>query len=399
MLLFLFTQSSKAQQKTESNFGISFSGFVKTDIILDSRQTVNLREGHFLLYPANESKDKNGEDINAKSGFNILSIQTRLVGKIKGPDAFGAKTSGIIEAEFFGTTDGDINGFRLRHAYVNFKWENTNLLIGQTWHPMFISEVFPQVVSFNTGVPFQPFSRNPQIKLTQSFGGLNLIAALATQRDFTSNGPNGFSSSYLRNSVVPDLHLQVQFKSEKMILGSGIDFKTLTPRLETSKNYKTDNTIGSFACLGYAKFVISSLTLMFEGVYGKNLADLLMLGGYAVKSINQTTGAEEYTNLKAYSLWSDISYGKDIQVGLFCGYSKNLGADDNVVGNFYVRGSNIDNIFRLSPRILFNSGQARIAAELEYTSAAYGTTASNGKVIDTNDVNNLRLLLAVYYFF
>jgi hypothetical protein len=398
-VFFLFAQNFIAQQKPESDFGISFSGFVKTDLIFDSRQTVNLREGHFLLYPANESKDKMGEDINAKSNFNILSIQSRLVGKIKGPDAFGAKTSGVIEAEFFGTTDGDINGFRLRHAYVSLKWENTSLLVGQTWHPMFIADVFPQVVSFNTGAPFQPFSRNPQVRLTQSFGNLNLIAALTTQRDFTSNGPSGFSSSYLRNSIVPDLHLQVQYKDEKMVLGSGVDFKSLTPRLETTKNYKTDNKISSYACLGYAKFIVSPFTLMLEGVYGKNLADLMMLGGYAVKSVDQTTGAEEYTNLKTYSIWSDISYGKEIQVGVFLGYSKNLGADDTVVGSYYTRVNNIDNILRVSPRILFNSGPSRIAMEMEYTSAAYGTTSANGEVTNTNNVNNLRLLLAIYYFF
>jgi hypothetical protein len=105
------------------DFGISFSGFVKTDIIYDSRQTVNLREGHFLLYPANRNLDLNGADINAKSSFNILSIQTRLTAKLKGPDAFSAKTSGVIESEFFGTSDADLNGLRLRHAFVKFDWE------------------------------------------------------------------------------------------------------------------------------------------------------------------------------------------------------------------------------------------------------------------------------------
>jgi len=164
-IIFFVTQT-KAQDKP--SFGISFSGFVKSDIIYDSRQTVALREGHFLLYPAPESLDKNNDDINAKSNFNILSIQTCLTSKITAPDAFGAKTSGQFEGEFFGNTDGDINGFRLRHAFVKLDWTNLSLLVGQTWHPMFITEMFPAVVSFNTGAPFQPFSRNPQIRLTYS---------------------------------------------------------------------------------------------------------------------------------------------------------------------------------------------------------------------------------------
>lgn len=160
-------------------------------------------EKDIFLYPANEALDKNKSDINAAPNFNILSIQTRLIGRITGPDAFDAKTSGIIEGEFFGTSDGDANGFRLRHAYLKLDWERTSLLVGQTWHPMFVVEVFPGVVSFNTGAPFQPFTRNPQIRLTKSFDQLKLIAVAASQRDFQSFGPDASnrsvqSSAYLR---------------------------------------------------------------------------------------------------------------------------------------------------------------------------------------------------------
>ena len=58
---------SFAQEKPK--FNVKFSGFVKTDIFWDSRQTISVREGHFLLYPRNESLDINGEDINDKANF------------------------------------------------------------------------------------------------------------------------------------------------------------------------------------------------------------------------------------------------------------------------------------------------------------------------------------------
>jgi hypothetical protein len=121
--------------KPSSSFGISLSGYIKTDIFCDSRQTVSIREGHFLLYPKEPALDPLGRDINAKSSFNILSIQTRLAGKITGPDALGAKTSAYLETEFFGTSDADLNGFRLRHAYLKLNWKKSELLIGQFWHP------------------------------------------------------------------------------------------------------------------------------------------------------------------------------------------------------------------------------------------------------------------------
>jgi hypothetical protein len=92
----------------DTKFGIKFSGFVKTDIYWDSRQTISVREGQFLLYPANEKLDADGNDINAKANFNMLSIQTRLRGTITGPDALGAKTSGVIEGAFFGQTSGSV---------------------------------------------------------------------------------------------------------------------------------------------------------------------------------------------------------------------------------------------------------------------------------------------------
>jgi hypothetical protein len=383
------------------NFGISFSGFVKTDMFYDSRQTVAFREGHFLLYPQNEKLDSNNDDVNAKSNFNILSIQTRLLGKINGPKAFDANTSGQIETEFFGTNDESINSFRLRHAFVKFDWEESSLLVGQTWHPLFISEVFPGVVSFNTGAPFQPFARNPQIRFSHTFNHFKIILTAASQRDFASDGPNGFSSSYMRNSLMPNLNARVQFTKGENILGVGLDFKKLTPRLVTTKNFKTDKSISTLAITGYIKLISDQLTIKSQTVYGSNLADLMMLGGYAVRFINNTDGQEEYTGIKIFSTWAELIYGKDIEFGLFGGYSKNFGADDNILSTYYGRATNLDNLIRISPRVQFNSNNARISSEFEYTIASYGINddSNKGKVINSKNISNLRLLLAVYYFF
>ena len=156
-----------------------------------------VREGHFLLYPKNELLDPDGKDVNANLQLNMLSIQTRLNLLVTGPDVWKAKSSAYIEGEFFGTTDADINGFRLRHAFIKLQWTKTMLLAGQYWHPMFNTQCYPGTVSFNTGAPFQPFSRNPQIRVKQNFGKFNLVATAFWQRDFRSTGPDGVSASYL----------------------------------------------------------------------------------------------------------------------------------------------------------------------------------------------------------
>ena len=385
-------------QSADKDFGIKFSGFVKTDLMFDSRQTVAVREGHFLLYPVGESKDPNGDDINAKANLNMLAIQTRLKGTITGPDAFGAKTGGLIEAAFFGHSNSDVNGFRLRHAFLTMKWDQNTLLIGQYWHPMFVTDCFPGTVSFNTGAPFQPFSRNPQVRLTHSAGSLNFIAAAISQRDFTSTGPAGASSVYLRNSAIPNMHLQVQVKNEGALFGVGADWKALTPRISTPLGYKTTETVNGLSFLGYARFNLPSLTWKVEGVYGQNLTDHLMLGGYGAETIDSNTGEETYIPTNIYSVWTDVSGGKKIGFGCFAGVTKNLGASENTI-NAWGRGLDIDTIYRVSPRIMWNSGKTRFAVECEYTGASYGTANSKGEVEDAEFVNNLRLLVGAYYFF
>jgi hypothetical protein len=398
-LWIVFVCAAYSQSTSENTPNIKISGFVKSDFFLDSREGATFREGHFLLYPLNESLDINGNDINSHSSFNTLSIQSRVNAKFTGPEVLGAKSGGMIEGEFFGTSDADVNGFRLRHAYVTLNWENTSLLFGQTWHPMFVAEAFPQVVSFNTGSPFQPFSRNPQIRLTQKFGSVNLIAVLLTQRDFTSNGPAGFSSVYLRNSVIPSAHLQLQYKSEKFVTGAGVDFKSLTPRIVTVKNVKTDEKVSSYAAIVYAKFSQDQFNIIAEGTYGQNLTDLLMLGGYAISEVDTTNGLEKYTQSKVVAALADISYGKEIQFGLFAGFTKNLGSEDPVVGSIYTRVSNIDAVFRISPRVIFNFSNVRFAFELEATQADYGKLDAYLKVSDTKTQTNIRGLFATYYFF
>jgi hypothetical protein len=218
LVFFATTLVLSAQEKDKDDFAIKFGGFIKNDFFFDTRQTVAAREGHFLLWPAKPSYDLDGVDVNDAASFNFLSIQTRLNATISAPETFGVKTSGFIEGAFFGHSNADINGFRLRHAFVKFEWENTELLFGQFWNPLFIHTSFPDVVSFNTGCPFQPFSRNPQIRLTQSFGKLKVIAAANSQRDFASIGPEGTSSVYCEMlqcpiyicSCITQLHFRIK---------------------------------------------------------------------------------------------------------------------------------------------------------------------------------------------
>jgi len=404
-LLFTLGLSRISSQETNPAWGFKLSGFIKNDIFYDTRQTSILncsREGHFYLYPDNVLYDINMNDVNANPGFHILNIQTRIRGDFTGPDAFGAKTSGAIEAEFFGTSENDVNGFRLRHAFVKMEWTKTSLLIGQFWHPLFPAESFPGTISFNTGAPFMPFSRNPQVKLTRKLGRMTLSLTAYSQRDFTSSGPEGYSYKYIRNSGLPGANIQIRIPAGEIFTSwAGFDYKTLRPELKTTANVETDATIGGFSVYANTMIKTKPVTISLMGIYGQNTCDIAMIGGYAVSEITDTVKQfKTYTNLNTANFWIDLSTnGKKIMLGIFTGFSKNLGASDPVSGAVYGRGSNIDHLFRISPRITFTEGRLSFAAEMESTTAAYGTMRDDGRVINTNNVSNLRFLISTIYKF
>ena len=398
-IFYLIMLSSFSLMLAQPN--IKFGGFIKTDVMYDTRQTVSAREGHFLLYPAAESLDKNNEDKNAVPNFNMLSIQTRVNAKIDGIELIGGKVTGFIEAEFFGSTNDVTNGVRMRHAFIDYNFDNTKILVGQTWHPFFQTESFPDVISFNTGVPFQPFARSPQIKLTQKFSDFQLTLAVNSQRDFPSYGvDNQPASTYLRNSGIPEATLGLQYKDENLMIGTMANYKTLRPRLENPlSKIKSEDDISSIGTTAYLKFTSGKFQFKTQGTYGGNLSDLMFIGGYADKYIDSTT--IEYTAGNMMAGWVELMYKDEFEYAIFAGYTQNLGTDDNsLAGKVYGRGTNINQIMRISPRICYNYGKTKTALELEYTQACFGKIDNSDKslVKDAVTVANLRILLAFYLF-
>lgn len=400
-----------AQEKEESKIGIKLSGFVKNDFFWDSRQTVSAREGHFLLWPSPVVLDNNGSDVNGKSSFNFLAVQSRLTVGLQGPDAFGAKTSGLIEGDFFAQANDNINLLRLRHAFVKLNWEHMELMAGQFWNPLFVTSCFPGTVSFNTGTPLQSFARNPQLRFTFKTGGLSIMAAALSQRDYTSVGAEGASSSYLRNSSIPDMHLQVHYGSTKeegmnILGGAGVAYKTIVPRLTSTpipgSTYSVNEKMGGLTAIAFAKLTSKPVTAKLQVRYGENIADVLGISGYGITSVaDVTTGELNYTPLTSMTFWAEVHTNGNPQVGVFGGLMRNDGSKEQISTNtVYGRATTIRSLYRISPRVIYNAGKVRVALELEYTNAAYGNNYNAYYIpSETTDADNLRVLAAIYYFF
>jgi hypothetical protein len=417
-----FSQTITEKKSEASPWGFKLSGFVRNDAMIDSRQTVNSTEGDIVMYPADIAKDINNVDKNAAASFNMLPISTRLTGTITGPDAFGAKASAILEGEFFGFGNGTTsnNVFGLRHAFIKLDWPRTQLGFGQYWHPLYNPECAPGQLGFSGGMPFVPFNRSPQIRLTQKLNKqFSFILAAVTERDFqsvipaTTSGVAGFtatgvnSSDGMRNAVVPDLNAQLLYKSDAVLVGAALDYKSLRPALAVGTGAGSISTkrVNSLAFEMYGKVTTRGFVLKAEYVSGQNMTDLIMLGGYvAYGSVPDIS----YKPTSVSSCWLDIcGTGKKVVPGIFAGYTKNDGASD--IGGIasYGRGLSvsatgrgIDHVMRVAPRIEFVSGKFKFGTELEVTTAAYGYSMTSADITGSTDlVTNVRGLFVTSFSF
>lgn len=403
-------------QKKDFNEIIKFYGFISNDASLTTRQSVSVREEVILvLAPKPIVLDNEGNDINKTPSFNFTGINSRIGVSINGPEAFGAKTTGIIEGDFLGISNETKFNLRLRHAFLKLDWEKSQLLIGQYWHPTFITECFPGIVSFGAGAPFNPLSRNPQFRYTYHLGKVSLSATQLTNGHFTNKGAEDIQ----KNALIPESHIQANYKTDNFIGGIGYGHKILRPEIVTASNYITKERVHSNTVYAFAKMKTTALTFKAYGIYGQNNDNLIMMGGYAaldkIYSQDQINkGIVEYTTYNSLSSWIDIhTNGSTFVAGVFAGYSENLGATKKVdVSTFMGRWDNVKDMMRIAPRLVFVSGKTTIGTEIEYSLVNYNKGNPNGStqeeitgydaygnVTSTEAANNLKFLLNFTYYF
>jgi hypothetical protein len=384
---------------------VDLSGFVRNDFIYDSRRNLDACDHLLELYPLEPIYDSNGEDINAQSSAQFLNTFSRIGTGFSGLEMGKTKISAFIELDFTGGIQTPT--VRLRHAYTLIAWPKSKLLVGRTWHPTFIEKVYPATLNENTGLPFQVFNRSPQVRFTYTAAkGLDLIAAAVYQYDYSNAGPSGKTYQYQRDAIIPNLHAQIQYYNQNWVLGTAIDWKTIQPRISTtgtSGTFVTDEKLSTIAALVYMKYSKDKFIMMAKSMYGQNVCESLLPSGYAVASLNPSTGAETYTPLNHIYNWVNFIYGKVWQVGLYAGYLKNLGTSDNPIGPFYGMNysSEIDHIYKISPQLIYNYKNFMFGCELSWTTAGYGETDMNNKakVVNVENVTNFRNMISIAYKF
>ncbi len=388
---------------TTKNINVELSGFVRNDFIFDTRRNVDACDHLLEIFPEKPEYDSNGKDINKQPSAQFLNIFTRFGTKFTGLQMGKAQVGAYVEVDFTGGTS--TNSLRFRHAYTQFQWTKTKLLFGRTWHPTFIEKVYPSTLNENTGVPFQVFNRSPQLRLThQLTDKLDFIAAAVYQYKYSNTGPDGKTYHYQRDAVVPNLHAQLQFYNANWVLGAAFDWKMIQPRTSISGEngtYKTNEKLSTVAAIAYIKYSNNKFLFKAKSMYGQNVCESLLPSGYAVASLNPSTGAETYTPLNHIYNWVNFTYGGAWKIGLFAGHLKNMGTSETPIGPFYGFATDIDMIYKISPQIIYTYQNFMFGWELSWTTAAYGDNdyADKGKVKNTENATNFRNMISIAYKF
>ncbi|NBC15938.1 MAG: hypothetical protein GVY18_01340 [Bacteroidetes bacterium] len=379
---------------------VSFSGFIKSEYIYDTRQIVGARESNLFLYPAsdpNPDRDDDAEDADNLLFFPFFSRLRIHVDDL--PEALGAEVTGFFETDFYGPNNATLNTLRIRRLFAKMVWDNREVLFGMEWSPLFSMAVAPQTVAPSTGAPFQPFARHPQILYTAKTGNLRLMGALSQQRDaFVDAGPEGPGAKPQQLATIPGAHFHVQYVDGATVVGGGAHYKWLRP-------FPTGNRFGAGAVQAYAKVGSDALEVRGKATFGGSLRDHLMMSGY----VTRPDGEDEYDfkALNVVSGWLDVHRPGAVSPGIYVGYLQNLGtADDGLDAaewTFFARDPNIDYAWRLAPRLALNYGQLRFALEADVTSALYASELDDAFAPDAQDadeaVTNVRTNFSVFLFF
>ncbi len=411
-----FTTSIFAQEKKVSPpapaavVSTTLYGFIRNDMFYDTRQSVFVREGQLNLFPKDKDILSDGSDYNKKSQLNILGILTRLGVRITGPDAFKAKTSAVIEGDFFGQADLNIGLFRLRQGYAKLDWEKSSLLLGQTWYPMFIPECFPGVVSFNTGIPIAPFGWAGQARYSYKFDKKTSLSFTAYKpREFAEANvnPADAANAASLNAALPQLNLHLQYKDDKLLMGTQVEYGSVKPYVKygaTPNILLSNENVDAVTVMAYAKITTKPVSIKSQFVLGQNTNHWVMLGGYlGYKAI--PTSIETYKPVKTTAAWLEIyGNGKKVVPGIFVGYSKINGAAAGATAAYGravgVSGRGIKDLVRVAPRIDFLSGKFIFRNEVEVTQAKYGLRGNNAKVTGATDkLTNVRFTFSSIFNF
>lgn len=400
-------KASDAPVKEHLQNHFKFYGFIRNYFIYDSRESVS-GTGDLFYYLPKDENIQDGIDINDTPSFRFLALTSRLgvdvSGYYIGNVHFGAKFEGDFYSGLSNSSNANASVYfpgnskisgtataRLRQAYATITWKDlplgkddkasVGLKIGQAWHPMAADH--PHLFSLEVGAPFGPFSRTPLVQMDANLGNNWVVSAAAIwQMQYQSTGPVGGSALYMKYGMTPEMYAALAYKTNGFLLRAGVDVVSIKPRVlgeVDGKVVKVSDRKTSVLGYLYTQYTYKKFAVKAKTTFGEGGEHMNLMSGYA-KIGENSDGSWNYASMRNSSSWLSMSYGKKWQGVLFLGYVKNLGlakaaSGPLAKGDVYFCGngfSNINQMYRINPQVIYNIGKLNVGLEYQWTSVQYG---------------------------
>jgi hypothetical protein len=395
----------KKSSPVTSKFNLSIGGFVKLDYAYNSVDFGNTG----ALTPGSGAIPRTTSVAGESDQSIFTARQSRFWLKVAGPEFVGAKTSALIEVDFYGDSGAAAESpqIRMRQAWGSIDWKNTGILFGQAYDifgPMVASTIdFRSGASF--GTPNNP--RVPQLRLTQKVdltpaNSLKLVLGL---QDPNQNGNNNQVADTKFGTAV-NVAAQAMFISKALGVSPGywgLPMNSFTAGVfglfgsEKVALPTGNKTVDSWG-YGFYTFVpilkskdgrSRAMTMTFEG-------EAYMAANMAFNSATAHAFVGSVVNpnaAKGYGFDGQLIFYPVQDLGITAGYGRRNAynySDYQDTTNFQKSSTNI------YANVAYDLNAAvRVAAEYQNVNTQYGATTKSSAGTGTANIGRFTLL----YFF
>ena len=369
-------------QETPAKFKLY--GFIRNYAVADTRAVKAGTEDLYYYMPQGKNM-VDDTDLNAGFNWRFVSLTTRLGLDVSGYKFGTMGVSGKVEADFY-NLNGSVPVLRLRQAFMKLNWDESpvTLTLGQAWHPM--AADMPHMNNLETGAPFNPFNRSPQVTLDYKSGDFTFTASLLYLNHYLPTGPDGKSKDYYKYGL-PELYAGVTYKHGKVVAKAGVDMVNMKPyrtvNLGKAKGLLT--TVSPFCFIQYTngQFQLRAKSILAQAGEHMNL-----LSGYGVASFDAASLTFTYTPMQDWASFVSFSYGKKVQAMCMLGYMKQLGTTKDLGGTLWMNtaaDARIQQAFRATPTVAWNLGKFTVSLEYNLTAAEFGSGTQSARGLYEGD--------------
>ena len=393
-----------AQEEVPAQFKLY--GFIRNYMVFDTHE-VNAGTQDLYFYMPKDSRLVDGVDGNAIPSFRMLALTTRLGLNVSGYRIGNLGVSGAVEGDFY-CMNGSVAAFRLRHAYIGLHWDNLELgdllvNVGQTWHPL--AADLPHITNLETGAPFNPFNRSPQIMAHWTLGKFTWTGGILYPMQYLPTGPNGKSADYNKYGLIPEVYMGFSLKSGGFLGRVGVDFFSIKPRWEapiitqaevvddkrilvydTNMTKRLQTRLFAFSPFLYLQYTHGKFQVKAKSILAQAGEHLNLLSGYGAtydwKRMELT-----YTPMQDWASFISFQFGKKWQFLAMAGYMQRLGTtkgvfgyDDPLVNSLWLNSAadtRIQQAVRFTPTFAYNLGKLTFSLEYNGTAAFFGEGSCN----------------------